>query len=29
MKKTLSIITLSAGILAMSSCSDFLDQTSP
>lgn len=29
MKKILSIITLSAGILAMSSCSDFLDQTSP
>ena len=29
MKKILSIITLSAGIIAMSSCSDFLDQTSP
>ena len=28
MKKILSIITLSAGIIAMSSCSDFLDQTS-
>ena len=29
MKKILSIITLSASILAMSSCSDFLDQKSP
>lgn len=29
MKKIFSIITLAAGIVGMSSCSDFLDQTSP
>lgn len=29
MKKIFSIVTLAAGIVGMSSCSDFLDQTSP